>query len=102
ARDRVRLLAVERRRPAVRDGEAEHRALAGDLAPFDVAPPAGEDAHRPREVLILFRRLAILDDELLLPRRLPERQAEVVMPDVAPDVERVVQGGGHGVLSISA
>src|SRR6202035_3248313 len=94
--------AVERRRPAMRDGEAEHRALAGHLAPFDVAPPSGEDAHRPREVLVLLGALAVLDDQLLLPRRLPERQAEIVMLDVALDVERVVQRDGHGHALYSA
>ena len=60
------------------DGVGEHLALAGHLAPFDVAAPAGEDADRPREVLVLLGRLAVLDDELLLPRRLPERHAEIV------------------------
>ena len=99
ARDRIGLGAAERRRAAMGDGVGEHRALARHLAPFDVAPPAGEDAHRPREVLILLGRLAVLDDELLLPRRLPERHGEVEVLDVALDAERVVQCDGHGVLA---
>jgi hypothetical protein len=51
----------------MRDGVGEYHALAGDFAPFDVAPLAGEDAHGAREVLILAGGLAVLDDELLLP-----------------------------------
>ena len=98
AGDGIGLGALEGRRPAVRDGEGEHRALARHLAPFDVAPPAGEDAHRAREVLIFLRRLAVLDHELLLPRRLPERHAEIVVLDVALDAERIVQCDSHDAL----
>src|SRR5690242_13414965 len=61
ARHRIRLVAAEGRRSAMRDGEGEQRALAGDLAPFDVSAPAREDAHRAWEVLVLLRRLAVLD-----------------------------------------
>src|SRR5262249_5763274 len=65
ARDRVRLGAAKYRRAPMRDGIGEHHALARDFAPFDVAPLAGEDAHRAREVLILAGGLAVLDDEFL-------------------------------------
>ncbi len=51
----VRLGAAKGRRAALGDGVGVHHALAGDLAPFDVAPPAGEDAHRTRKVLIFLR-----------------------------------------------
>ena len=88
---RVGLVAAERRRAAMGDGVGEHHALARHLAPFDVAPPAGEDAHRAREVLILAGRLAILDDELLLLRSLPIGLGEVEVLDGALDAERVVQ-----------
>src|SRR6202035_4130528 len=95
AGDGIRLGALESRWPAVRDGEGEYRALARHLAPFDVAPAAGENAHRAREVLILLRCLAVLDHELLLLRRLPERHAEIIMFDVALDAERIVQCDRH-------
>src|SRR5262249_23548822 len=83
----------------MRDGEGVHLALAGDLAPFDIAPSAGEDAHGPREMLKLLRHFAELDHELFLPRRLPERHAEIVVLDIAAlDVERIVQCHSHDVL----
>src|SRR5215472_15139226 len=65
--DGVRLDALKGRRPAVCNGEREYRALARDLTPFDVPASTGEDAHRARKVLVLLCRLAVLDDEFLLP-----------------------------------
>src|SRR5215467_13707969 len=98
ARNRIGLPALERRRPAVRDREREHRALAGDLTPFDVAAAACKYAHRTGKVLVSLRGLAVLDDELLLPRRLPERHAKIVVLDVALDVERIVECERHDDL----
>src|SRR5262249_27692177 len=98
AGDSIGRYAVKRRRAAVRNGEGEYRALAGDLTPFDVAAPAGEDAHRAWEVLIFFCRLAVLDDELLVPCGLPERHSKIVMLDVALDVERIVECDTHDAL----
>src|SRR6185503_11819518 len=59
AGDGIRLLALERGRAAMRYRVGEHRALARDLTPFDVAAPSGEDADRARKVLILAGRLAV-------------------------------------------
>src|SRR5690242_9931206 len=83
----IGLGALKRRWSTMRNCEGEYRAPAGHLAPFDVAAPAGKDAHRARKMLILLCRLAVLDHELLLPRRFPERHAKIVMPDVTPDLE---------------
>src|SRR5919197_5339169 len=85
----------------MRDGVGEHYALPGDVAPFDVAPPAGEDAHGAREVLILAGGLAVLDDELLLPPGLPIRLREIEVFNRAFDAERVIQCFRHGRLAYS-
>src|SRR5215469_18011733 len=98
ASDGIGLDAPKRRRPALRNGEGEDRAPAGDLTPFDVAPSASEDAHRAWKVLIFLCRLAVLDDELLLPRGLPERHAKIVMLDLTLDIERIIDCDGHNAL----
>src|SRR5215475_11416471 len=85
----------------MRDGVREHYAVAGDLAPFDVAPLAGEDAHRAREVLILAGGLAVLDDKLLLAGAVPIRLREIEMFNRAFDAERVVECSRHGRLAYS-
>src|ERR1700751_3552190 len=64
AGDGIGLDTVKCRRPAVGNSEGEYRPFTGDLAPFDVAPSAGEDAHRAWKVLIFLCRLAVLDHEL--------------------------------------
>src|SRR5262249_47126777 len=99
AHHRVGLGAAERRRCAVGDGVGEHHALARYLAPFDVAPSSGEDAHRPREVLVLAGGLAILDDELLLLRPFPIGLGKVEVLDRALDAERIVECFGHARLA---
>src|SRR5215469_10673530 len=76
AGDGIGLDTLKSRWPAVRNGEGEYGAFAGDLTPFDVAASAGEDAYRAREVLVLLCRFAVLDDELFLPCGLPERHAK--------------------------
>src|SRR5262249_55926466 len=101
ARDRVRLGAVKYRWAAMRDGVREHHALAGDFAPFEVAPLAGEDAHRAREVLILSGGLAVLDDQLLLPGALPIGLREIEVFNRALDTEGVVECFRHGRLAYS-
>src|SRR5690242_21364042 len=53
ARHRIRLVAAEGRRSAMRDGEGEQRALAGDLAPFDVSSRARKQAPRAEQKMIL-------------------------------------------------
>src|SRR5260370_38280698 len=67
ARDSVRLCATKCGRAAMRDSVGEHHALAGDFAPFDIPPLAGEDAHRSREVLTFGGGAAGLASELLSP-----------------------------------
>src|SRR5262249_14210236 len=101
----IRLGAAERRRAAVGDSVRVHHARAGDLAPFDIAPASGEDAHRARKVLILAGRLAVLEHELLAFGSFPVRLGEVEMPDGALDGQRVVKGHvrlAHSGTSISA
>src|SRR5712671_1764448 len=95
AHDGIGLGAAERRRAALRDGVGEHLALARHLAPFDVAPPSGEDADRPREVLIFSGRLAVLHEQLLLLRPFPIGLGEVEVLDRALDAQRVVECFGH-------
>src|SRR5262249_30471980 len=97
----VGLCAAEGGRAAVRDGVGEHHAPARHLAPFDVAPSSGEDAHRPREVMVLAGGLAILDDELLLLRPLPIGLGEVEVLDGALDADRIVECLDHGRLAYS-
>src|SRR5215469_8955252 len=94
----VGLDTLKGRRPPVRNGEGEYGALAGDLPPFDVAASTSENAHRAWKVLVLLCRLAVLDDELLLPRGLPERHAKIIMFDVTPDIECVVECDCHNAL----
>src|SRR5437763_5951430 len=101
AGDGIRLGALKRRWPAMRDSEGEYCTLAGHLPPFDVASPAGENAHRPWKVLIFLCRLAVLDNELLLPCSFPERHTEIVMLDVELDRDRVVEcdiNTGHSLF----
>src|SRR6478736_4429987 len=74
------------------------------LAPFDVGLAAGEDAGWARVMLILAGRPAILDDQLLLARRRPERLREAGRLDRAPDarsvIEKVGSSGCHCRLAI--
>src|SRR5262245_9501692 len=85
----------------MRDSIREHHALAGDFAPFDVAPLAGENTHRAREVLILAGGLAVLDDELLPPRALPIRFGEIEVFNCTLYAESVVECFRHGRLAYS-
>src|SRR5205085_7574362 len=102
---RIGLGAAERRGAAMGDRVGEHHAFPRHFPPFDVAASPGEDAHRPREVLVLAGRLAILDDELLLLRAFPIGLGEVEVLDRALDAERVseclVESFGHARLAYS-
>ncbi len=95
AHDCIGLGATERGRAALGDGVGEHRALARNFTPLDITSPSREDAHRPREMLVLAGRLAMLDDELLLLRALPVGLGVIEMLDSAFDAERVVEFLGH-------
>src|SRR6185436_8039188 len=101
AHHRVRLLAAEGGRAAIRDGVGVDRAFAGHLFPLDVAPPPGEDADRTRKVLELARRLAALEHELLLLRAFPVGLREVEMLDAALDGKSVFQRLVHDGLAYS-
>src|SRR5262249_41912465 len=98
---RVGLGAAEGWRAAVGHRVGEHHALARRLAPFDVAPSSGEDAHRPREVLVLAGGLAILDEELLLFRPLPIGLGKVEVLDGALAPALIVECFAHGPLAYS-